>query len=270
MKIKHKLQREDFLFGKREKCPKDEIRYCYWYEYARESRNTGDPHDWSKTFSFLQAFPEWPATPWLKIKSEIRQKRIRQTVARGKKKHKPALDHLKKHTIIEAGPDVLRDRDGIYHSSVFKDNEVRLGERPADGGPTIIKEPVPRDHPSWKCHSYFVHKVDWRESWQENMCRFKEWFEANKPKDFDAIRRVDWKGATCWEGLKALAARRLVETYGFANAVTIAKEHFAVLNAEGKLVVDFYNSDRKTWKDALTRADEHLASFYRDSRPIGL
>ena len=97
---RQKFCREDWNFSS---CPSDQLRWCDVYEHAREDQHLIEEVEvmrrnghWSQTMNdrfidsryasisqlLFELFPEFPATPFLKVDAVSRQQRCRELNAR--------------------------------------------------------------------------------------------------------------------------------------------------------------------------------------------
>lgn len=130
----------------------------------------------------LLLFPEWPATPWLGIPEETRDKR---------------LAHI---TGEELPPDIaacwFHLRDEGDHGELADKVKLHNG----DGGETV-----------------FVHRVNWAQSNTKLAGEFRRWLEKNRPRT--KTKKQSFKRGRTSERdlLKALGARRILK-HGNCNS----------------------------------------------------
>ena len=227
-----------------EGCPDEELKYCFVYEFARDSgelqaainsfRSSGhwpemilpDNVFWRRGLpylSFLEHFPEFPDTPWLQIEKRFREERI-------------AL-------LPEYDPPISLVPKGKL-----------LGGRQS-------KDWTPRQR-----YTTEVLKINWAYSGDDLTEAFAKWVKVHRPSDFPEDRthgRTDER-----EWLKKLGAKRLLEAFGSYRAASDYSARFHTY-ADGGKATPLYASSQ-TWNRAAREATELVGGKYSESQAIRL
>jgi hypothetical protein len=217
MKTRRHLERAEWIFLKDGACLPEEHQACYEYEMAREAVHAGHAKSqrnpdwtWRDSVRLLRYFPEWPKTPWLALKPELRQKRLAK-YQKDVATEDAEWRQRRGWNAVEGDVERLRDDQGHYHkhATFFREE---LDFRYGDEG---------------RVTTYFVHRVNWEVTNKELLARFENWLKAGRKwiarQKTTARVRSSWKQTTPFERLKRLAVRRLLDAYGFHEATTLVE-----------------------------------------------
>lgn len=216
-------------------CPAEQLEYCCYYEYARESDGTKErvallrnrqlptglyPGDWEyyqlKWFSeFFSALEQFPETPWLRV-----SKKTREAV-------------VSKCSTLE-GPFMTVDPE-----RVSLERDAPYPYEPADVGVLAL-------------HTVYTVEVDWTASDDEIFRKFKAWLAESRPTDELVFEK---RGRTAdGELLKFLGTLRLLRAFGddWRKAQDWAQEH-----GRGKWTPSY--SDQSGWLRACKKARNAIA-----------
>jgi hypothetical protein len=183
-----KLPREEWIFFHAKKgCPKWQLPYCAYYEFARESAYIQKifeqrPH---AQISFLNfAEPSFfPRVPWLSVPAAKREYWL-------------------------AGIGVLKDEVQAFRNIIDMGGGQHLTE---------IPPPPPRHEIE---PAYFM--INWREPNTVLKRRFAGWLKANHPPGIGVITSTGRTAVT--DNLRRLAALRLLKVYTWDEAANLTKE----------------------------------------------
>lgn len=220
-------------------CPKEELPWCWWYEFIRESflkhRMTREEFLGGYLISkcdpslvhLIRLFPEFPETCWLAVPQRARQKRLTEMwPIRSRGGNRAVEWHERQHNIKGQRKRICGSRPSTHllaGLSVLRRSKESLQKEREAQQPDQQYEPEPYDaNMVWKgkdrrvsCH---ILRLDWSLSDNHLVEAFRGlvWF----------LRRVEWGGGgfkprgkaearrkdSEHTDLKALAAKRLLDS----------------------------------------------------------
>jgi len=222
-------------------CPDEELRFCRFYEYSRESKGLKEAirasqktndlmiiHDGDHRIVLLlcyfkKLFPEFPNDPWLKIPSAKRKDRCGE------------LTEMR----VPQRPLIFDLSDVVELSST---TSVGVGEE---------------SNLELELENQTKHRlqIDWEFSDAQLRNSFVEWLKTNRPKhrpDFPRHGKSKLNQSVIRANLRSLAAFRLVQALGDKDK---AIEHVRQkLKAGADTKSGLHTCDEKTWKRGIKDA----------------
>ena len=219
------LAREEWIFVKQGECPPEELRLCYEYEVAREASRCGHKAaaEGLKIHLVLSAIEDWEHRPWLTLPERLRRRQS-GILSRFLKRDYESRKFLAPHACL------IGDDGKIIYSR----RDILQGE---------------------DCFTYFAGAVNWSDSDEINLRRFKAWLvESRKQMEgFPSSGRQ--RPTDFYERLLALGTYRLLSAYHYKGARSETKR--------AGLTESCPYGEYNCWFNAATRAKRHLKRAWK-------
>ncbi len=205
----------------------------FWCQSWRTLNEEGPPTQ------FYVLWPEWPALPYLKIPARVRQKRLQLWTGRA---FKQASKPKQLAWEMPALPLV-----GI--SYLFARREVFWQRAPWYKGPyedAVVGQTITftgKKHGLWKTREYVAFDIQWLESNERIVERFRQWVQKRRKQNGIEARESRGPASFTKElraSLTALGAWRLVKQYG----LSFDKGHTYTEKLSGKALY----ANPETWR----------------------